>query len=140
MFETLKIIHFLGIILGFGGGIGNMVGGIKLSNLPPESVPALGRYQFTMGRISTFGLILLWLTGIAMVSLSSGWAVFSDQLFVFKFTAVVLMTLLSIAANITVEKARKARMPPDQQRMKILGTGIMALATIALIFAVFNFS
>ena len=139
-FETLKILHFLGFILGFGGGIGNMVSGIKLSNLPPDSAPAVGQFQFTMGRISTFGIILLWLTGIAMVVLSYGWSVFSSQLFVYKFSAVVLMTIFSIAANVTVEKARKAKMPPDERRMKMLGMGIGVAAFIALTLAVFNFS
>ncbi len=140
MFETLKIIHFLGLILAFAGGIGNMVAGMKLSAIPPEGAPLVGAFRFTLGGISTVGLVLLWLTGIWMVSLNYGWAIFSDNNFVLKFAAVLIVTGFSIAANITVVRARKAAAPPDAARMKMLGQGALFFAFLALILAVLSFS
>ena len=140
MFETLKIIHFSGLILAFAGGIGNMVAGMKLSTIPPEGAPAVGAFRFALGRISTLGLILLWLTGIWMVSLNDGWAIFSDLTFVLKFAAVLVVTGFSIAANITVARATKADTPPDSARMKMIGQGALFFAFLALILAVLSFS
>ncbi|MGR3343920.1 MAG: hypothetical protein ACU0DI_11955 [Paracoccaceae bacterium] len=73
-----------------------MVAGLKLSAVPPESAAAVGAFRVTMGRMSTLGLILLWLTGIWMVSLNDGWAVFDDLTFVLKFAAVLVVTGFSI--------------------------------------------
>jgi len=140
MFETLKIIHFLGLILAFAGGIGNMVAGMKLSSIPSESARAVGMFRLTMGKFSTLGLILLWITGIAMVSLTSGWAVFADLTFVLKFAAVLVVTGFSIAANITVARASKAATPPDAARMNMIGQGAMTFAFVATILAVIAFS
>jgi uncharacterized membrane protein len=140
MFETLKIFHLLGLILAFAGGIGNMFAGMKLSAIPPEGARAVGGFRISLGKLSTMGLILLWLTGVWMVATNGGWSVFDDLTFVLKFAAVLVVTGFSIAANITVARARKAATPPDAARMKMIGQGAMLFALVAMILAVITFA
>jgi hypothetical protein len=61
-------------------------------------------------------------------------------MFRMKLVAVVLLTLVSVLANVTVVKARAAGAPPDANRMKTLGQAALTLAVLALILAVFAFT
>lgn len=139
MFETLLVLHFIGFIMGFGGGIGNAVSDAKLSGLPPENAKTVGAFYMTMGKISTIGLILLWITGLWMVNNSYGTAIFSDPVFAIKIAAVVGMTILSIMINLAVARARKAGGAPPE-RIKTLGKYISILGLTALILAVVKFA
>jgi len=140
MFHTLLIVHFLSFSAAIGAGLANMAASIKLNAMPPEALPSIAGFRMTLGKLSTVGLILLWLTGIGLVAQTHGWAVFSNMMFLLKLLAVIGLTVLSVMANMAVMQARKSGTPPDMEKMKRLGMGSQALAVLALIFAVFAFS
>jgi len=138
--ELLKAIHFLSFSIAIGAGVSNLFLGARLAAFPPQAMPALGGYRLLLGKLSTLGLILLWLTGISMVAATGGMGVLDNQAFLWKLAAVVVLTVLSVAANLTVFKAKKAGRPPDANRMKHLGVGSQAMAILALILAVAAFN
>jgi len=92
------------------------------------------------GKLSTAGLVFLWLTGLRMIAAKSGTSVFERQAFLWKLAAMVLLAVFSIFANLTVSQAKKAGTPPDAVRMKRLGIGSQSMAVLAMIFAVTAFS
>ena len=140
MFETIKILHFAGIILGFGGGIGNAVAAARLATLPPETGPIVGGFRAALGHISTLGIVILWLSGIALINMRGNQEILSDQVFQLKLAAVIILTGFSLVANLTVLAAKKAGAPPDPKRMELVGKGAMISAAIALILAVMAFN
>ena len=139
MQELLKIIHFLSFSVAIGAGAANIVAGRQLLSMPAEVMPKIGAYRMTLGKITTIGLGLLWITGIWLVFLLGG-SVFSNGWFLLKLAVVVLLTVISVKANFTIINARKAGTPPDAERMKMLGQAGLAVAVLALILAVLAFS
>jgi hypothetical protein len=139
MLELLKIIHFLSFSVAIGAGVSNLTLGARLANFPPDAMPTLGGFRLFLGRLSTIGLVLLWLTGLSMIAATSGTSSLNSPAFLLKLTAVIVLTVFSIMANMTVAQATKAGTPPDAIRMKRLGLGSQAMAVLALIFAVAAF-
>ena len=140
MLAALKLVHFIGVILGFVGGIGNAMADKRLSSVPPEAMPIVGAFREALAKLSSIGLLLLWLSGIAIIWGWHGWAVFESPLFSLKIAAVVVLTGFSLAANLTVLRARRAGTEPDPDRMRRIGMGAMSAGTVALILAVIRFS
>lgn len=140
MYELLKMIHFLSFSAALGAGLCNQLVGLRLSTLPPDAMRPVGAIRLSFGAVSTIGLVLLWFTGLIMIVTAYGAALFLNTFFVLKIIAVLVLTALSIAANLTVSQAKKSGTPPDAQRMKRLGQSSLATGVIALIFAVLAFS
>jgi hypothetical protein len=140
MLELLKFIHFFGLIIGIGGGIANAMAAKRLASVPSEARPMVGMFRESLGKLSTAGLILLWLSGLAMVAIYRGSGIFSDPAFSLKMAAVIVLTGFSVAANVTVAQAKKAGGPPDMQRMKIVSMGALTFGLLALLLAVIQFS
>jgi uncharacterized membrane protein len=139
MIELLKIIHFLSFSVAIGAGVANLTLGARLANFPSEAMPSLGGFRLLLGKLSTIGLVLLWITGIFMIAATNGTSVFESSTFLLKMAAVIVLTIFSILANLTVSQAKKAGTPPDANRMKQLGVGSQAMAVFAIILAVFAF-
>lgn len=140
MSEFLLVIHFLSFSVAIGAGVSNLTLGARLAGFPPPAMPALGGFRLLLGKFSTIGLILLWVTGIAMIATSHGMAIFENTIFLWKLAAVIVLSGFSIMANMTVAQAKKAGGPPDALRMKRLGYGSQAMAILAVILAVIAFS
>ena len=139
MDELLKIIHFLSFSVAIGAGVANLTLGARLASFPSEAMPPLGGFRLFLGKLSTIGLVLLWITGILMVAATNGTSAFESPTFLLKIAAVIVLTIFSIMANLTVSQAKKAGTPPDASRMKQLGIGSQAMAVLAIILAVFAF-
>ncbi len=140
MLTLLKIVHFAGLIMGFAGGIANAMAGKRLQGMPPEAMPRVQAFQEALGKLSAIGLLLLWLSGIAIIWGWRGLAVFDDWVFNLKIAAVVVLTGFSLTASVTTARAKKAGTPPDPDRMRKIGMGAMSFGTLALILAVINFT
>lgn len=140
MLETLKIIHFLGLIMGIGGGMANALAASGLAAVPAGAHQIVGQFRASLGKMSTIGLIILWLSGIWMLLIAGADTLLDDRNFQLKLAAVIILTGFSIAANITVMQAKKAGGPPDAARMKLIGSGAMLFGLLALLMAVITFS
>ena len=121
MIEFLKIVHFLSLAVGIGGGVANGVIGAKAARAAAEVRPVLGGISGLIGRLSGAALILLWLSGIALVYLATnGWSTLAAAFWV-KLAFVVVLSAISLYLNLLVMRAQKTRTPPPAATMKRLG-------------------
>lgn len=140
MIEFLKIIHFLALAAGVGGGMANGIIGARAAAADPAVKPVLGGLSGLIGRISAGALVLLWITGIALIYLAyDGWATLPGAFWV-KLVFVVVLSLLSLRMNLYVMQAARAKTPPPAARMKMLGQGASLASLLIVVFAVIAFT
>ncbi len=136
--ELLKIIHFLAFSAAIGAGLANILAAYRLLPLPPGAMPRAAAYRARLLSISTGGLALLWITGLALLPGRPG--SLSDPVFLMKLLVVLVLTAVVTLANLAMIRARRSGTPPDPRRMKRLGLAGPALASLALILAVVAFN
>ena len=140
MLELLKIIHFLAFTVAIGAGLASLVSVVALAKLPSGTMPTLGKFRKILGMFSTIGLGFLWATGLAMIMGFHGPALFSNSAFVWKMAAVVVLTLISAAANFELMRSMMQSRPPNGQLLVRLTIGAQISAIAALILAVVAFT
>ncbi len=139
MFDILKIIHFISFSIGIGGGIANAILGAKMAGLEPEAAAKIGLAARLIGRLSFGGLILLWITGLAMLSLAyDGWSGLPVT-FWLKIAFVVVLTIAASFAQLLVLGAQLKGRPPSPASMAKLGMIVTGSAVVAVILAVIAF-
>lgn len=140
MTTLLLILHFLAFSVGIGGSLSNLLAGAVAARSDPAVRPAIGAVARRVGMMATGGLVLLWLTGIALVQTAwEGWASM-PPLFWAKIALVVVLTVCSALMNATVIRADRDGTPPPPERMRMLGTIGALSAILALILAIAAFS
>ncbi len=139
MTQVLVILHFLGFVAGIGLGMANMITGIRAGRTDPAVAPALRQLQPVFSKGAALALALLWLTGVLLIVTGPGAAVLARPLFTMKMLAVLLLTGLTVVALRQAARGKAAGTPPDPQRMKRLGMGMLTAAIAALILAVLAF-
>jgi uncharacterized membrane protein len=137
---TLVIIHFLAFSIGIGASVSNLIVGARAARAEPQFRPALGGVSQALGKTATHSLVLLWLSGIAMVYLDwDGWASL-PPLFWAKIAAVLVLTGCSVLLNMHMLRSKRAGTPPPAPTMAMLGRVGSASALTALVIAVITFS
>lgn len=140
MIETLKIIHFIALAVGIGGGVANAIIGARAARSEPPIKVTLGSISGLIGKISGAAIILLWLTGIALVYLLfDGWANLPWAFWI-KLAFVVVLSLLSLRLNLYVMQANRTRTPPPAATMKMLGQVAGLTSLLIVVFAVIAFT
>ena len=140
MLEFLKIVHFLSLSVGIGGGVANGIIGARAAKVDPPVRAVLGGISGLIGRLSFVAIVLLWLTGIAMVYLAfGGWAELPTAFWV-KIAFVVVLTALSVWLNLLAMRARRTRTPPPAATMRTLGMVAGLCSLIIVIAAVIAFT
>lgn len=137
MYEVWLFLHFIGLALGIGVPIANMVAQRVAMSASPDVAAALRGLAPRLAPISTGGLVILWITGLIMIS--SRWtAAGVPAAFWVKFAAVVGLTAVVAAIWWTMGRIRGGDMAAAG-RMKILGPAAGILGLIAILFAVIAF-
>jgi uncharacterized membrane protein len=140
MIEILKIVHYLSLAIGIGGGLANAIIGARAAMSDPPVKAVLGRISSIIGKTAGVAIILLWLTGIALVYLIfDGWATLPWAFWI-KLAFVVVLSLLSLRMNLYVMQAARTKSPPPAATMKKLGQGAMVSSLLIVIFAVIAFT
>jgi len=140
MIVTLKIIHFLALAVGIGGGVANAVIGARTRKADPAARPVLSGIQATIGKLSLASLILLWVSGVALTYLHySGWANLPSS-FWLKIIFVVILTGLSVRLNMLSAKARRTQQPPPARSLALLGQMATASSVLIVVFAALAFT
>ncbi len=140
MLVVLKFLHFISFSVAIGGGIANMIVGIRASRLEPQAAVPLRLAQGAIGKASTLSLIVLWITGLWMwATVYAGQAALGTAFHV-KMAAVLVLTAISINLNVSVMRALKANKPPSVQLVKISGMGMAAMALVAVFAALMEFT
>jgi hypothetical protein len=130
MLAMLKIVHYLSLAVGLGGGVANAIVGAKVTGREPGlGAPA----QKLIGRLSFAALVLLWITGIWM-----GRELYALSDYGIWFWLKMLAVLALTAAAVTAQ-AGQLRGTATPQRMKILGLVMTISAALAVVFAVLAF-
>jgi lysylphosphatidylglycerol synthetase-like protein (DUF2156 family) len=131
MLAILKILHFLALAIGLGGGAANLVIGNMAG---AEGAPVTRPIQKRIGRVSFGALLLLWITGIWMLGL--GWRLeYLPPLFWIKIIVVLVMTVAAVTAQVALLRPG----PDTPAKLKKLGLMATSAAGLAVVFAVLSF-
>jgi hypothetical protein len=136
--HILVIVHFIGLALGFASGFGNMVLAGVIAKAAPQEKPILRRVAPALGRLGVIGIILLWASGIAIVMTRYGGFAILPRPFIYKLTAVVLLTITVIYINVLQPRAQGGD-AAAMARIETLGRLSGPLSLLAVIFAVITF-
>ena len=112
MASVLLIFHFIGLMLGITGSLG---GAATLAYSRPAQKQKGGPLRGVgpaFAHMSTFGLVLLWPTGIALLVLTKG-AGATEPMFLMKALFVLLLTFATISIEMIYARARRVpQLPP----------------------------
>jgi len=142
MNTILLILHFLGLGAGFAASIGNNLVMVLIAKSPPAEAAGLRRFPTAMMPIGDIGLVLLWITGIALLWTKYGGVDAFGALpwpFWAKIVCVVLMTLLVGMIHMAVGRIRRGNMAVAA-RMPAYGRIGAVLLLLIVIFAVMAFN
>jgi hypothetical protein len=142
MIEALRILHFLALAAGIGGGLASMLAARQGADPAsgPEARAALGRLRLRLSRVTAGAVALLWLSGIALVHAGwTGWGALPG-LFWAKLAFVAALTAITLRAQQLVLRAGRSGTPPPAPAMARLGQGAMGSALAALVLAVVAFT
>lgn len=139
MFETLKILHFLALLLGGAATIapGLMMRFAQASGQPPT--PVMGRSMRALGIGGLVAIVVLWLTGLAMLHLAHGGAALGFW-FTIKLIAATVILAGSAGLNLLAARAAAAGTPPPPTIVKPVSSVIRVSLLIAIIGAVLTFT
>lgn len=131
-------LHLIGLILGAGPGMANMVIMRTAATATPEGAAALRKVPPILVNVSTAGVVVLWITGIIMVWSRFGGPDALPTLFWVKFVFVVILTLVVVFMQMTLAEIRKGNMAAAS-RMPKLGPAAGVSALLAVLFACYAF-
>ena len=135
---VLVILHFLGLALGMSSGFANMVMAGLIAKAPPEEKRVLARFPPAMGRLGLIGLTLLWGSGLAIVWTRYGGFSILPRPFIYKLTAVVLLTICVISIHLLQRRAQGGD-ASAMAKIQLFGRLTGPLALLAIVFAVITF-
>ncbi|RMH45930.1 MAG: hypothetical protein D6686_16655 [Alphaproteobacteria bacterium] len=140
MIEILKILHFLAMGIGVGGGFAQGIIGRRTVAAEPAARELLGAIQRRISVGTAIALAVLWITGIWMTYAIHGGFTGQPTSFWLKIATVAVLTLIVMAMGHTAARAAAAGGTPPPGRMAALG-GVAQLATaLAVVLAVLTFT
>jgi hypothetical protein len=136
--DTLLFIHLLGLMMGAGGGFGSMIVMRRALALPPEQAGPLRSVGPALARFSLIGLILMWLTGLALVFSKYDGLTALPSLFWVKIVFVLSLTIAAVTIELTYAQIKSGNMA-SAARLPVLGPIAGMSSLLAVLFAVFAF-
>ena len=140
MIEALKIIHFLSVAVGVGGGFANLFLSYWARSQSIEFKTSLGALQGRLARAGFWAIVVLWLTGYALVQTNEGGFADMGLLFWLKILLVVALSILSAGMQLIALGLLPASLvAAPQRRLSVakigsgLAAGIIVLAVLAFI-------
>lgn len=136
--QGLLILHFLGLALGLSASIANLMVGRLIAAAAPGDRAVLARVPPVMGNVGGTGLILLWISGVALVFTRWGGFGTLPGLFHAKVTAVVLLTGL---VGFTHALQKRARLGDTSAPAKLgqVGRVMLIVSVTIVVLAVLTF-
>jgi len=138
IFDIVLFLHLLGLMMGAGGGFGSMIVMRGALKMPPEQAGSVRGLGPALGRFSTIGLILMLITGPALVSMKYGGFGGLPPLFWVKMIFVVSLTLAAITLELTYASVKRGNMEAAK-RLPALGPWAGLSSLLAVLFAVLAF-
>lgn len=138
MTDFILAAHIIGLMMGAGGGFGSMISQREALRRPADQAVTLRSIGPALANFSMIGLILMWVSGLALVFLKYGGFGGLPQMFWMKFIFISTLTLAAIATHVLYAQV-KAGNTIAATRVPAFGqiAGISSL--LAVIFAVLAF-
>jgi len=138
VFDILLIIHFVGLMMGAGGGLGSTVVMAHARALPPEQAGPVRAIGPALAHLSTLGLVLLLITGPAMVSMKYGGFSAMPMMFWIKLVFAGTLALAAILIEVTYAQVKRGNAKAAGLLPK-LGPMAGISSLLAVIFAALAF-
>ena len=138
MTDILLALHLIGLMLGAGGGFGSMIAARTALTRPPEQAAVLRSLGPSLANFSGAGLILMLLTGFALVFAKYNGFTGLPTTFWIKIVFVTTLTLAALATHVTYGQV-KAGNAAAAGRLAALGPIAGLSSILAVIFAVLAF-
>ena len=140
MLDLWLILHFLGVALGVGTGFAMMTLGIASKDMAAAEQGAFMRRASLVSKNGSVGLLLLIVSGVAIVATRGADVVMAwgGRMFHIKLTLVVILIGVFGYMQVLMRKARSAdgaaaaaRLPVFGRIMLLLGVSIIICAVLA---------
>lgn len=138
MIDILLALHFIGLMMGAGGGFGSMISQGEAAKRPPEEMSVLRSLGPAMANFSAIGLVLMLITGVALVFASYGGFGALPVLFWVKLVFVTTLTVASLAVHFTYRQVKNGN-AEAAKRLPVLGPIAGLSSILAVVFAVLAF-
>lgn len=138
MNDVLLALHLIGLMMGAGGGFGSMITQREARTRSPEQQGALRSLGPAMASFSALGLVIMWLTGAALVFTKYHGVAGLPGLFWVKAIFIATLTFAAIALHVTYRQLR-AGDAAAASRLPVLGPIAGASSLLAVVAAVFAF-
>ena len=138
MSDIVLALHFLGLMMGAGGGFGSMIVMRAAANAPPEHVSVLRSLGPALVRFAAAGLVLLWLSGLTLVALRYGAFANLPVLFWVKIVFVLTLTAATVTMEMTYGRIKRGNVAAAA-RLAVLGPIAGMSSVLAVLFAALAF-
>lgn len=139
VFDTLLIVHFIGLMMGAGGGLGSTIAAAYANSIPPEQASVIRGLAPSLARLSTVGLVLMLVTGFSLIVWKYNGDVASMPIqFWVKMVFVTTLTIAVILIEMTHAQIKKGNFAAAT-RLPRIGPMAGMSAFLAVIFAVLTF-
>lgn len=138
MHEVMLILHFVGLAMGLGSGIGFLFLGLAAGKLSPEKRSAYLLDAFPIARMGQYGLLILVISGGYLMT--PYWGVLGSLPMLIAKLILVLVLGAVIGVNSSLaRKARKGNAEAIIPRMSMLGRVALLTALAIVVLAVLVF-
>jgi hypothetical protein len=141
MYDLLKILHFVGLSLALGTGFANVRLGMASADMDMESRTKFFLRAFALSKNGSIGLLLLIISGIAMLFARGVHAMFQlgGPTFHVKLALVVVLMGLLGRLQVLIKRAREAQGGPAMAKIPGVGRAMLITGVLVVIFAVLSF-
>ena len=136
--DLILAAHFIGLMMGAGGGFGSMISQREALKRPADQAATLRSIGPALATFSFVGLILMWISGVALAFLKYGGFSALPQMFWIKFIFVSTLTIAAIATQVLYGQA-KAGNSIAATRTPVFGQIAGMSSLLAVIFAALAF-
>ncbi len=138
MTDALLIFHFIGLMMGAGGGLGATVAMAHAQALPPEQAGPIRSLGPSLANLSSTGLVLMLVTGVALTVFKYGGFSAMPVMFWIKMAFVATLTIAAVLIQITHGQVRRGNVAAAA-RLPKLGPVAGISSLLAVIFAALAF-
>jgi hypothetical protein len=138
MIDLLIAAHIIGLMMGAGGGFGGMLTAREALKRPADQAAVLRSMGPILANFSFVGLIVMWITGVALVFLKYGGFGALPQMFWVKFIFISTLTLAAVATQVLYGQV-KAGNTIAATRVPAFGQIAGISSILAVVFAALAF-
>jgi len=138
MREVMLILHFVGLSMGLGTSSGMTFLGSIVPKLPKEEVKDYLIRILVLGKMGSYGLVLLLISGGYLMT--PYWSILgSKPTLIIKLSLVVVLMGLFGMVSANGKKARETREEKYLKKIKMFGQIALPTGILIVIFAVLTF-